>query len=114
MAFRYLQENYPQEAAAIFSQFQKDQDPDLLEGLAWYIQSKDPIKAGHLRIDAMLDPLHRGGSGDTLVEQLIRLSCCKEHVERLKEASKTWDRDRGLLADIANIIEKRLREEGKW
>jgi hypothetical protein len=108
MAFRYLRDNYPEEATAMFFRFEEDQDPALLDALGCFIQSQDPIKAVHLFIDALLDPLQLGGA-DTVVEGIIN-SGCKEHVARLREL-RQQHRNPRLLAEIAALLEKRLRKE---
>lgn len=106
MAFKYLQNSYPDDAAALFVKLEKDQDPELLYALAVYIRDRDPIKSTHLCIDAFMLPLRIHDLPESLAMQITSTGT-REHAARLRRLAKECPSKRGILKSLAELIERR-------
>jgi len=106
MAFKYLQHDYPDEAATLFGKLEKDQDAELLYALAVSIRDRDPIKAIHLCIDAFLLPLRIHDLPESLAMEIEALGTW-EHAARLRGLVKDWGAGPESLTWLAEKIENR-------
>jgi hypothetical protein len=108
MAFNYINENFPDEAADLYRRYEKDADPELLYALGWFILPHEPARAAHLWIDAFRGP----GSiplRDTLELEIAGFGA-EEHLRRLRELQKE-NPAAGPIRALADNLEEALRRK---